>query len=320
VLGRRFTLPGYRVPFASTSLDELRDRVGCDVTELPMHCHVIAWDGAAEQWLVHLGARRPDPYRLPATMRYLDRSIRPRMAAQSWWFVVCLADGWREREDPNVPAPTLTATGRPVLAYARRVGDESSALLPEAHYLERFHYQRLRFEARVRPDRWVSRRARAVYCGRRHGRPVGGLPDGRGPVAREVLRDVVERERLDVDVRLDASVPRRAQRAYRYLIDVDGFVRTFDAWAWKVLSGSVVLAQESPWETLFTREFAPWEHYVPVREDFADLAERLAWCRANDAECHDIAVRARGRALEVYALAPTVERSLRELGEWVDSS
>src|SRR5512136_2367623 len=65
-------------------------------------------------------------------------------------------------------------------------------------------------------------------------------------------------------------------------------------------SGSVVLSTASPWETFFTRMFEPWTHFVPIANDFADLAEKLDWCRAHDDECRDMARRARQHAESVY--------------------
>ena len=102
---------------------------------------------------------------------------------------------------------------------------------------------------------------------------------------------------------------------YRWILDVDGFARTWDAWAWKMASGSVVLSPASPWESTFTREFAPWEHYVPLANDFSDLAARLAWCREHDDECRRIAQAARARAIEVYEPASVAADLARRLAK-----
>lgn len=36
----------------------------------------------------------------------------------------------------------------------------------------------------------------------------------------------------------------------------------------------------------------PWKHFVPVKEDFSDLVEKLEWARANDDACRAMAARA----------------------------
>ena len=124
---------------------------------------------------------------------------------------------------------------------------------------------------------------------------------------------MVEAEGIDVEVHLGGTCPDRRQWRHRYLLDVDGYVRTYDAWAWKLMSGSVVLSQASPWDTFFTVQFEPWVHFVPVAEDFSDLAERLAWCRSNDDECHEIARRGAEQAHRVYSVAAATERTVDAL-------
>jgi hypothetical protein len=69
------------------------------------------------------------------------------------------------------------------------------------------------------------------------------------------------------------------------------------------------------WETWFTRQFSPWEHFVPLANDLSDLGEKIEWCRAHDAECRDIASRATARAEVVYggfAVATAAAAVLRE--------
>ncbi len=321
VLGRRFLLPGFRVGWSLVSLDDLRRRVGCDVRALPRRLAVVAWDHSAGGWSVCLGGDMPAQYRVPSTLRFLERRVRPRLSEGSFWFLCCFRDGWGEQPRPDDPPEgELVSPTRPdVLCYAARTTDRSAVLLPESHYLERFHYARFRAEARTRRPRWEATRPTAIFCGSPHGRALESMSGAQVP--RTLLREVVENEGLDVKVHLGGGVSLAEQRAHRYLIDVDGFVRTFDAWAWKLLSGSLVLSQESPWETFFTRQFEPWQHFVPIAEDFSDLGDRLAWCRTNDDVCREIAQRGKARALEVYDIdratavfAPSLTRSLTAAG------
>ena len=103
-----------------------------------------------------------------------------------------------------------------------------------------------------------------------------------------------------MDVDLSRYVSRRVQLRNRYLLDLNGAVRTWDAWAWKLLSGSVVLSPASHWETRFTRAFEPWAHYVPLEPDLSDLKQRIDWCLANDDECRQIAERSKRMARAVF--------------------
>ncbi|HNY45337.1 MAG TPA: glycosyl transferase family 90, partial [Casimicrobium sp.] len=59
--------------------------------------------------------------------------------------------------------------------------------------------------------------------------------------------------------------------------------------------------------------FQPWEHFVPVANDCADLAEKLQWCRDNDSECEAIAQRARAQATRVYDPVVVADELLQDL-------
>lgn len=59
-------------------------------------------------------------------------------------------------------------------------------------------------------------------------------------------------------------------------------------------SNSVVLLEEDGWETFARAVFRPWRHYIPLRPGAGDLADRLAWARANLDACRQISARARG--------------------------
>ena len=33
-----------------------------------------------------------------------------------------------------------------------------------------------------------------------------------------------------------------------------------------------------------------YEHYIPIKEDLSDLAEKIKWCKNNDDKCKKIAI------------------------------
>ena len=212
--------------------------------------------------------------------------------------------------------PRLSTRKQWIACYAAHVGDPSAFLLPEAYWLARdFHAPLIDEVERASPP-WEARRARAVYAGADAGTAVNLFAPGEGAVhPRRLLQRVVSEAGLPVDVTLGGNVSRETQLGYRWILDVDGCVRTWDAWAWKMASGSVVLSPASPWETLFTRAFRAWEHFVPVANDFSDLGEKLAWCADHDDECRAIAERARSKALETYEPGRVADDLTRRLGE-----
>jgi hypothetical protein len=316
---------------ALVDLPTAQRRLGADVLGLPHSVVLIGWDATADQWLAYEHDQTRELGRLEPLTRHVQRALGPRPAARSFWFLCCLWDGWRERVAPSEqhfwvdppddiatmsewtgPAgsiPRLSNSQQWVGCFSAQLNDPSAVLLPEGHWLRESGYRVL--FARVAGERrpWVARKSRGIYAGGDHGNPEPALG---GLTARQLLRKVGTEQRLPLDVFLDQPVTRRRQLTYKFLLDVDGYARTWDAWAWKMASGSVVLSQASHWETTFTREFEPWEHFVPVAADFSDLDERLTWCLENDEGCREMAARARRTALEIYAVSH-VEQSTRRL-------
>lgn len=83
-------------------------------------------------------------------------------------------------------------------------------------------------------------------------------------------------------------LPREEMIGYKYIMDIDGNACTWDATAWKLNSGSVIFKPESDWQQWFYDSFIPWKHYVPVKDDFEDVIEKLEWCKNNEDKCVEI--------------------------------
>jgi len=94
------------------------------------------------------------------------------------------------------------------------------------------------------------------------------------------------------------------QQEYKYVLslpgsDVPSSLRT------DLLSGCLTLMPTPFWENVWFFGLKPYVHYIPLRADFADLEERLQWCRDNDSQCREIAESARRFALERFE--PSIE-------------
>ena len=72
---------------------------------------------------------------------------------------------------------------------------------------------------------------------------------------------------------------------YKYVLDIDGNASTWDATAWKLNSGSVILKTESCWSQWFYANYKEWVHYVPIKDDFSDIQEKYQWCESNQQAC-----------------------------------
>lgn len=75
---------------------------------------------------------------------------------------------------------------------------------------------------------------------------------------------------------------------YKYILSVEGNdVATNLKWA--MSSNSLVLMPVPKVESWFTESrLEPWEHNVPIKDDFSDLLEQKRWCDTHPQECKEI--------------------------------
>ncbi len=96
---------------------------------------------------------------------------------------------------------------------------------------------------------------------------------------------------------------------HKYLICVEG--NTFSGqMMWAAACRSLLLMPIPNWETVISKGFDPWTHYVPLSNDFSDLEEKVAWCRQHDDRCQKIVARARSHT-KAY-IDPERERTINE--------
>jgi tetratricopeptide (TPR) repeat protein len=91
---------------------------------------------------------------------------------------------------------------------------------------------------------------------------------------------------------------------YKFAFDIDGHA---NAWGLleKLILGCCVLKVGSPFEQWYYDRLKPWRDFVPIKPDLSDLADIIAWCRDNEAQCGWIAANGARLAAEL-----TVERDL----------
>lgn len=216
----------------------------------------------------------------------------------------------------------------PVLACCRRVGAANAFLwpMPWIHRLGNDGYL-------GRPDRidppFAEKRDCAVFRGDLSGhvitqdgqslRPVhaavadllAGGPQGDLRAATRIAVTLRHYGSPDIDAGLtpDARGERALMKAglshliaaqkgddfllsHRYLICL-GATSGAEDFLPLVNSNSVVLLEEDGWETFARALFQPWQHYIPLRPGAGDLADKLAWARANPDACQQMSARAR---------------------------
>ena len=100
-------------------------------------------------------------------------------------------------------------------------------------------------------------------------------------LANEPFLDVFERPKI----------PRETFQDYKYIAVLPGS-DVGSSFYWTMNSGSVGLVVDCDFETFATHHFKPWEHYVPIRRDQANVARVLNWCANHPEDCQAIAKRA----------------------------
>lgn len=76
---------------------------------------------------------------------------------------------------------------------------------------------------------------------------------------------------------------------YKYLIDVDGNACTYSRFYWILKSQSVPFKHQASFIQWYYKALKPYEHYVPIKEDFSDLSSQVDWARLHDNEVKKIA-------------------------------
>ena len=324
----------------------------CRINSLPQNVCLVGWLKAEQRWycapeflahpqstrsghVFHVGGRKQ-------LLQFLSTRVLPTLNVPSIWFPYSFYDGWRERTifspqyrwvvPPDMSGwaewrgspgetPILSPTRSWLLCLGAHRGDPSAFVVPDSHYLQQNHYVELFAEVRRDLVAWADRKPRAILAAGDHGENANFFrpSDDSTLHPRRLFQRTVADQGLAADVVLGQNVSLADQLGYRYIVDVDGCARTWTAWAWKMMSGATVLSVESPWTAFFTDQFSPWEHFVPVANDCSDLAEKLDWCRANDAECQAIAGRAQQQAALVYEINAVAERVVTRLRERLDT-
>ena len=92
----------------------------------------------------------------------------------------------------------------------------------------------------------------------------------------------------------------KEQLKYRYIINVEGndFATSLN---WVMLSNSVPLMPEPTVETWkLESRLVPYVHYVPLRRDFRDLDQQMAWCRSHQKQCQKIVIMSKLYVLQFF--------------------
>ncbi|CAE8629937.1 unnamed protein product [Polarella glacialis] len=103
---------------------------------------------------------------------------------------------------------------------------------------------------------------------------------------------------------------------FRYLMSTDGSTIDDTRVYWMLSTGSLVFKQITPLLPFGVPGLEPWRHFVPVREDLADLVAKVRWARRHDAECRAMAERARDFAARYFTEDQILHYILRAIQQY----
>lgn len=120
---------------------------------------------------------------------------------------------------------------------------------------------------------------------------------------REIIWDRTDANKLSSD----SYVSLVDHARFHYLLDVEG-----NGYSGRVkllmFSRRPLFLQERAYKEYFYAELKPFTHYIPVKHDFSDLAEKLDWAETHPKHTQAIANQAYSYASENFSTAKAIEK------------
>jgi hypothetical protein len=253
-------------------------------------------------------------------------------SSKSFYFIFAGSDGYIEREyqsKRNIPryigeveykqgevnlGPNeypVFHSKKYVLTQSQHVDMDYTIGVPDRHYLFcnlyhpfRSFHQGIPFQNKIAKMVYASRHDRGQKENFIERRDLGDM------IPRQYfLTDAVDK--TNVHYSSTQWITSESMVQYKYILDLDGRASTWDATAWKLNSGSVIMKQTSPWRQWFYDEYLPWTHYVPIANDFSDLQEKFAWCESHQEECETMVKACLALFQKIYRFHNVIEYTKR---------
>jgi hypothetical protein len=251
----------------------------------------------------------------------------PRLSASKGSFIVWLEDGmwdWCKHYSRRAP----------IMAFGRSKNDTTTFLIPDPAFVGGMGYAQEERESKLLRLRtpWSERRPTIFWRGAATGTGIEGpewVDTARGMLARKA-REIGDASIVDAKITrikhlppenalvlesqgvVDREVPFDSFFTYKYIVDADGYHCAWKSLFLKLMTGSVVLKMDSPFEQWYHRDLVPWKHYIPLSRDLAELKDLHAWLRAHDSEAQAIANQG-GEFISQVTLEATVDHSVRAI-------
>jgi hypothetical protein len=213
-----------------------------------------------------------------------------------------------------------------LLAQSAHIGFPDVLCIPDRHYF--YHNLYHPFRSFHQGISWEEKNPKMVYGGQIRDSPlnfIDGSMQQLGLSPREYLKQILAPRYRDILVCDDSWsegirsllpsttnsagnfvtervwISRRDMIHYKYILDIDGAASTWDATAWKLNSGSVIIKPKSIWRQWFYDQYIPGIHYMEINNDMSNLREVYEWCETHPDECHKMIQHSQELFQTVYA-------------------
>jgi hypothetical protein len=261
--------------------------------------NVVSWIPSAQK----------DPPRNTALFAYFE------MFASRWKlpdtdFIIAVGDG------------LATPPDFPLFTFSRTHALPNALLMPDVEMCREIAFPEINWISRCSTyssrNRWEDKMPIAFFRGADTGFCEPHLPDFGNVRFRTCLFSLAHPDLVDARLCValwpliaDAyatqlalpyeRVPEKGHFRYKYLLDIDGHFSAYARSRWILLSNSVPLKIDSPYEQWYHRTLQPFVHFVPVKADLSDLAAQILALRADDRRARQIAEAGRFLGAEIFS-------------------
>jgi len=309
--------------FNNVSLDKFNEIFKGDIVALPKNVIAI---GISENkyYSYNADTDNSDFFNLFIPfIHYWYNQIHPQLNMNNYYFIFCFYDGYRERLPycntlvPFVPdkqyflnkleISDIDKCSQPILhkhkyifVNSKVINDDTAICIPDHHYINDNGYENTIFKKVDENDiAFDEKQSVCVYRGNIKNGSVYNFKkyENKNDMnQRSYLKKI--KDRINNFDYSDDFKSIEEQLKFKYILDVDGYSNTWDATVWKLYSGSVLLKTESIWKQWYYDDLIEWVHYVPIKNDFSDLNDKIKWCIDNDEKCKEIIKNSRKFVIE----------------------
>jgi glycosyl transferase, family 25 len=190
----------------------------------------------------------------------------------------------------------------PLLVQSAHIGFPHLICIPDRHYF--YHNLYHPFRSFHQGIDWEEKIPKVVYGGQIRDTYLNFMDVSMqqwGLSPREYLKQIIAPKCRDFLVCNDSWISRRDMIHYKYILDIDGAASTWDATAWKLNSGSVIIKPKSIWRQWFYDQYISGIHYMEINNDMSNLREVYEWCESHPDECHNMIQHSQELFQTVYA-------------------